>query len=134
LVTLQNIALKLEEYKNENNGIYPVGEDGSSAVLYRVLSGDESGQGNTPTSPVYWEELNNPRNKALVGTLNGKKIILDGFGTSIRYRSALDENQRPVEGVKNRGDFYLWSVGPDGKPSDLETPGTFTSEEKEDDI
>ncbi len=34
---LQMIRLKLEDYGAEHDGIYPVGEDSSSAVLYRVL-------------------------------------------------------------------------------------------------
>jgi hypothetical protein len=131
---LQMIRLKLEDYAAEHDGIYPVGEDSSSAVLYRVLSGDESGLGKSPSGLVYWPELNSPNNSALVGTLNGKKVILDAFGNSFRYRSALDKNGQPVVGMREGEDFALWSVGPDGETSALSTPGTFESEAAQDDI
>ena len=133
-VTLKNIRLKLEEYANDNNGIYPVGDDASSAAIFRVLSGDSTGQGKAPEQEVYWSELNNNKNPALIGTEQGKKVILDGFGNSIRYRAALDSTGNIVEDVKNDGDFDLWSVGPDGEPSDLNTPGTLTNEQTKDDI
>ncbi len=133
-VTLKNIALKLEEYASENNGIYPVGEDASSAILYNALSGDYTGQGQAPTGPIYWKELNDKKNPSLVGTLQGKKIILDGFGQSFRYRAALDKNGNLVEEVKNDGDFDLWSVGPDGEPTDLNVSGHLDNEQTKDDI
>lgn len=133
-VTLKNIRLKLEEYASENNGIYPTGDDASSAAVFRVLSGDYSGQGKAPEGTVYWAELNNNKNPALIGTLQGKKVILDAFGNSIRYQAGLDKNGNPVEDVKNDGDFDLWSVGPDGKPIDINTPGTLNSEFTKDDI
>lgn len=106
-VTLKNIRLKIEEYAAENNGIYSVGEDCSSAILYRKLSGDESGLGQAPTAPVYWADLNIQTRSDLVGTVDGKKIILDGFGNVIRYQAALDENKKPVSGIKNTEDFDL---------------------------
>lgn len=133
-VTLKNLSLRIEEYASEHNGIYPVGEDGSSAVLYRALSGDESGRGEAPTGPVYWKELNDPKNVSLVGNLNGKKIIIDSFGYTFRYWSALDQNKKPVRGVNKGSDYDLWSTGPDGKPTDLSTRGTLMSEETKDDI
>jgi len=133
-VTLKNISLKLNEYANDNNGIYPVGDDASSAAVFRVLSGDLTGQGDAPTGDVYWSELNNERNPALVGTVQGKKVILDGFGNSIRYRAARDADGELVEDVKNDGDFDLWSTGPDGEPSDLNVSGNLINEQTEDDI
>ena len=133
-VTLKNTRLKLEEYAADNNGIYPVGEDCSSAILYRKLSGDESAQGLRPTGPSYWAELNKANNSSLVGTVQGKKVILDGFGNVIRYQAALDENKKPVPGVKNVEDFDLWSVGPDGEPADLNTPGALKNGQTKDDI
>lgn len=133
-VTLKNIALKLEDYASEHNGIYPVGEDASSAILYNALSGDYSGQGQAPTGPVYWKELNDQKNASLVGTLQGKKVILDSFGNSFRYRAALDKNGNLVEEVRNDGDFDLWSVGPDGEPSDLNISGHLENEQTKDDI
>ena len=133
-VTLQNIRLKLEEYKNEHNGSYPIGDDGGSAILYNALSGDYTGSGEPPTGPVYWPELNNAKNPALVGVREGKRIILDGFGNEIRYRPALDENGEIVDDVKNDGDFDLWSVGPDGEPEDINTSGTLDNEQTVDDI
>ena len=133
-VTLKNIRLKLEEFANENNGIYPTGDDSSSAAVFRILSGDPTGRGDAPTQTVYWSELNNNKNPSLVGTLQGRKIILDGFGNSVRYRAARDENGDVVENVKNDGDFDLWSTGPDGEPSDRNTPGTLENEQTKDDI
>jgi hypothetical protein len=111
-----------------------VGEDWSSAALYRALSGDESGQGQNPTGTIYWNELNDPRNTALVGMRNGGKVILDGYGNVIRYQAALDENRQTIEGIRGNDDFNLWSIGPDGEPSSLQTPGVFESEETKDDI
>ncbi len=133
-VTLKNIRLKLEEYASDNNGIYPVGEDSSSAAVFRALSGDPTGRGGPPTYDVYWSELNNNKNPALLGTVQGKKVILDGFGNTIRYRAALDANGELVQDVKNDADFDLWSTGPDGEPSDLNTPGTLENEQTKDDI
>jgi len=133
-VTLQNVRLKLEEYKNEHNGLYPIGEDASSAIVYNALSGDYTGNGEPPTGPVYWPELNNEKNPSLVGVLEGKRVILDGFGNSIRYRAALDEDGNIVEEVKNDGDFDLWSVGPDGEPEDLNVSGHLDNEQTKDDI
>lgn len=112
-VRLRFAALKLEEYANDNNGLYPVGEDTNSSILYLALSGDYSGEGKAPTGPVYWKELlaNDP---SLVGVEGGRRVILDGFSQSLRYRSALDENGEVVPNVKNDASFDLWSVGPDG--------------------
>ncbi|MDB2673390.1 hypothetical protein N9Y81_00400 [Akkermansiaceae bacterium] len=128
------LRLKLEDFAVEHNGVYPVGEDWSSAALYRALSGDESGQGQNPTGTIYWNELNDPRNTALVGMRNGGKVILDGYGNVIRYQAALDENRQTIEGIRGNDDFNLWSIGPDGEPSSLQTPGVFESEETKDDI
>jgi prepilin-type N-terminal cleavage/methylation domain-containing protein len=133
-VTLRNLALKLEEYASEHNGIYPVGEEASSSILFNALSGDYTGQGQAPTGPIYWKELNDQKNAALVGTLQGKKIILDSFGQSFRYRAALDKNGDLVEEVKNDGDFDLWSVGPDNEPTDLNISGLLENEQTKDDI
>jgi len=134
MVTLQNVRLKLEEYKNEHNGLYPVGEDASSSIIFNALSGDYTGRGEIPTGPVYWEELNNKKNPALVGMLNGKKVILDGYGQSLRYRSARDKDGNIVEEVRNDGDFDLWSIGPDGEPEDLNVSGHLENEQTKDDI
>jgi len=132
-VRIKNGILKLEEYANENNGLYPVGEDASSSILYNALSGDYSGQGQNPTGPVYWKELLT-KDPSLVGTLQGKKVILDAFGQSLRYRAARDEDGEIVPDVKNDGSFDLWSVGPDGEPSDLNIDGNTINEQTKDDI
>lgn len=132
-VTLHNISLRLEDYFTDN-GFYPVGEDASSAAVYRALSGDFSGRGDAPTGDVYWTELNDKKNPALVGSESGKRVIRDGFGNTIRYQAALDANGDLVESVKNDSDFDLWSVGPDGEPRDLNTPGSLENELTKDDI
>ena len=103
----------LEKFYNEH-GYYPVGQDATSACVYKALSGDFTGQGANPTGTIYWPELNDDRNSALVSTFKGFRVILDGFGQSLRYRPALDANGNPVENVKNEGSFDLWSIGPDG--------------------
>ena len=131
---LQMIRLKLEDYAAEHNGIYPVGQDATSSIVYKALSGDFTGQGQNPTEPVYWPALNDDRNPALVGVLQGNRVILDAFGISYRYRAALDQNGEPVQNVKNDGDFDLWSLGPDGEPSDINTSGTLDSPQTQDDI
>lgn len=132
-VRIKYATLKIEEYANENNGLYPVGDDASSSILYNALSGDYSGQGEPPTGPTYWKELldNDP---SLVGEYQGKKVILDGFLQTLRYRSAWDENGEKVTNVKNDGSFDIWSVGPDGEPSDINVDGTSESEFTKDDI
>ena len=133
-VTLKNIRLKMEEYASDNNGIFPTGDDTSSAAVYRVLSGDPSGRGDEPIREVYWSELNNNRNPSLIGTVQGRRVILDGFGNTVRYQAALDENGEIVQGVRNDGDFDLWSTGPDGEPSDLNVSGLLENEQTKDDI
>jgi prepilin-type N-terminal cleavage/methylation domain-containing protein len=133
-VRLQRIRSHLEEYANENNGLYPVSQDGTSAILYNVLSGDFTGQGNNPTGTTYYRELTDRKNPGLVGTFNNNKVILDGFGAPFRYRAAKDENGAPVPNVRNDGDFDLWSVGPDGLPSEMNIPGTLNTPETRDDI
>ena len=132
-VRIKNASLKLEEYANENNGLYPVGDDVSSSILYNALSGDYSGQGQEPTGPVYWKELLN-KDPSLVGTLQGKRVILDGFGQSLRYRAARDENGEIVPDVKNDGSFDIWSIGPDGEPSNLNVDSNAVTEQTKDDI
>lgn len=133
--TSKNIGMvrtKLEAYYNEQ-GFYPVGQDATSACVYKALSGDPTGQGTDPTGTIYWPELNDDRNPALVSTFNGFKVILDGFGESLRYRSASDTNGNPVQNVKY-GDFDLWSIGPDGEPSDINVSGLLNNEQTQDDI
>lgn len=133
-VNLSMIRVKLEDYANENNGIYPVGQDATSAAVYRALSGDMTGQGQPPTEAIYWPELNDNRNEALVGVLNNNRVILDGFGESFRYRSARDRTGALVQNVKNDGDFDLWSLGPDGEPSDINVTGMLINDQTQDDI
>jgi len=131
-VRIKNATLKLEEFARDN-GYYPVGEDASSSILYNSLSGDFTGQGDNPTGTTYWKELLT-KDPSLVGTLNGRKVILDAFGQSLRYRAARDENGEIVPDVKNDGSFDIWSIGPDGKPSDLNVDGNAITEETRDDI
>ncbi|MGC6464538.1 MAG: type II secretion system protein [Akkermansiaceae bacterium] len=132
-VRLKYATLKLEEYANENNGLYPVGDDASSSILYNALSGDYTGQGEPPTGPTYWKELLDD-DPSLVGVSSGKRVIFDGFLQSLRYRAARDENGDLVPNVKNDGSFDIWSVGPDGEPSDFNVDGTAESEFTKDDI
>jgi len=133
-VRLQSTNLRIEEYANDNNGTYPVGPDSTSTILYKVLSGDLTGQGNNPTQPIYWPELNDDRNASLVGIFRQNRVILDGFGQSYRYRAAKDENGNPMPNVRNDGAYDLWSIGPDGLPLDPNAPGNQNNEENQDDI
>ncbi len=130
---LAQIKQMLEGYANDNNGIYPVGDDYSSRVLYQVLSGDSSGQGDDPDGEVYWGELTDESNPNLVGEIAGGRVILDGFGESFRYRAAEDEDGNPVAGVRN-ADFDLWSVGRDGLPKGFTTSGLTKNNDTKDDI
>ena len=62
--TSKNILMvrtKLEAFYNEQ-GYYPVGQDATSACVYKALSGDPTGQGANPTGTIYWPELNDDRN------------------------------------------------------------------------
>ena len=122
----------LEDYKNEQ-GFYPVGQDSLSSSVFMALSGDPTGQGQNPTEPIYLPRLND-NDPSLVGMFNGNKVIVDAWGESFRYRSALDANGQPVTNVKNNGDFDLWSIGPDSEPSDVNGSGLLTSEQTQDDI
>lgn len=131
--TIGMVRTKLEAFYNEQ-GYYPVGQDATSVAVYKALSGDPTGQGTDPTGTIYWPELNDDRNPSLVGTLQGNKVILDGFGESLRYRAAIDANGEPVQNVKNDGDFDLWSIGPDGEPSDINVSGFLNNEQTQDDI
>ena len=131
--TIGMVRTKLEAFFNEQ-GFYPVGQNATSACVYKALSGDPTGQGVNPTGTIYWPELNDDRNPALVSTLQGNRVILDGFGESLRYRSAIDVNGNPVQNVKNDGDFDLWSIGPNGEPSDINVSGLLNNEQTQDDI
>jgi prepilin-type N-terminal cleavage/methylation domain-containing protein len=133
-VRLQRIRTHLEEYANENNGVYPVGQDGTSGILYNVLSGDFTGQGNPPTGPTYYRELTDRKNPSLVGIFRQNRVILDGFGQTFRYRAAKDGNGNPVPNMRNDGDYDLWSIGPDGLPAEINTPGNLNTEDTQDDI
>jgi len=132
-VRLANIQQHVETYAQDNNGLYPVGDDNGSSILYNALSGDFTGQGNNPTGETYWRELvgNNPD---LVTTFQNKKVIVDAFGNTIRYNAAIDKNGERVQDVKNDGAFDLWSVGPDGEPSDLNANGLLQNDDTLDDI
>lgn len=131
--TIGMVRTKLEAFFNEQ-GFYPVGQNATSACVYKALSGDPTGQGVNPTGTIYWPELNDDRNPALVSTLQGNRVILDGFGESLRYRSAIDVSGNPVQNVKNDGDFDLWSIGPNGEPSDINVSGLLNNEQTQDDI
>lgn len=133
-VRLQMIHLRLDEYANENNGVYPVGNDSIGTILYQILSGDYTGLGEPPTGSVYWPELNEGPKSGLVGIVRGKRAILDGYGQPFRYRSARDENGNPVPNLRNDGHYDLWSIGPDGLPADVNVSGVLFSEETQDDI
>ena len=133
-VRLQRINKCLEEYSRDNQGLYPVGQDGTSAVLYNYLSGDLTGQGNPPTAQVYYRELTDQKNSGLVGKFRNNRVILDGFGQPFRYRSALDADGNPAPNVRNDGLYDLWSIGPDGLPDEVNTPGTLMNEDTKDDI
>ena len=78
--------------------------------------------------------MNDHRQRDLIGTRDGKRVILDGFGHPFRYRSAKDDNGKPVPNMRNESDFDLWSIGPDGLRVDLKTPGDFTRKGTGDDI
>lgn len=131
-VTLDRIELDLESYFNDSQ-FYPVGEDVFSEILYTSLSGDFTGRGEgDPVGTIYWRELlvdGSPD----VGQRGGKRIILDGYGQSIRYRSALDAEGNEVQSAKNT-DYDLWSVGADGEPADPNVDSNLQSEETIDDI
>ena len=117
-VRLARLRMHLEEYVNENNCDYPLETDPVGSVLYKVLSGDYSGEGKEPTGPVYWRDLIGDETEGLVGRVDGKLVILDGFGRPFRYRSALDKDGNPKPNVRNE-DYDLWSVGPDGLPAPI---------------
>ena len=53
--TSKNIGMvrtKLEAFYNEQ-GYYPVGQNATSACVYKALSGDPTGQGTDPTGTIY---------------------------------------------------------------------------------
>ncbi|MGJ8695014.1 MAG: prepilin-type N-terminal cleavage/methylation domain-containing protein [Verrucomicrobiaceae bacterium] len=129
----QNIAMHLESYAADNNGIYPVGENVLSMPVYQALSGDFTGRlEGEPEGEIYWPELLKEKSN-LIGKYNGQRIIIDGFGESFRYRSAVDieGNEDPMA---RNADFDIWSIGPDGLPSDLNVDSNLDNEETVDDI
>lgn len=132
-VRIKDASNRVEEYANDNNGLYPVGDDISSSIIYNALSGDFTGQGDDPTGQVYWSELlqNDPN---LVGTLSNEKVILDGFGQSLRYRSGRDEQGEIDPAARNDGSFDLWSIGKDGLPAGLNVDSNEETDETQDDI
>ncbi|MDA7535404.1 type II secretion system GspH family protein [Akkermansiaceae bacterium] len=129
----QNIEMHLESYRSDN-GFVPVGTDVSSKELYKALSGDFTGRGEEePEGEIYWPELLKEGKNALVGKMNGERVILDGYGVSYRYRSALDIDGNPEPKAKN-AEFDVWSLGPDGEPSDLQIDSNLENDETLDDI
>ena len=131
-VNLQNISQHVESYKTDN-GAYPVGETLITTELYKALSGDLSGQGEYPTEEIYWPDLLR-KDSAIVGITRGQRTILDGYGQSYRYRSALDIDGNPNDLVKNDGAFDIWSIGPDKEPSDENIASKADNEQTLDDI
>jgi len=131
-VNLQNISQHVESYKTDN-GAYPVGETLITVELYKALSGDLSGQGEDPTEEIYWPDLLR-KDSAIVGITRGQRTILDGYGQSYRYRSALDIDGDLNELVKNDGAFDIWSIGPDNEPSDENIDSKADNDQTLDDI
>jgi prepilin-type N-terminal cleavage/methylation domain-containing protein len=132
-VNRKNIELHLESYFTDN-GFVPVGENVLSTEIYKALSGDFTGRGeDEPEGEIYWPELLKEGGSVLVGKNNGLRVILDGYGQSFRYRSAIDQEGNAEPKAKNP-DFDIWSVGPDGLPSDLNIDSNLQSEETIDDI
>lgn len=131
-VILKRTALELENYYNDNQ-FYPVGEDVFSEILYNSLSGDYTGRGEgEPEGTIYWRELLVEKSPD-VGQRSGKRIILDGYGQSIRYRSSLDAEGNEVQSARN-SNFDLWSIGADGEPADPNVDSNLESEQTTDDI
>ena len=134
-VTINRASLELERYFNDNQ-YYPVSEDVFSEVLYTSLSGDYTGRGEgEPEGFVYWKELlvKDLKDNPDVGQRNGRRIIMDAYGQSLRYRCALDSEGNPDAAAKN-ADFDLWSIGPDGEPSGDNIESTLQNEQTLDDI
>jgi len=131
-VNLQNISQHVESYKTDN-GAYPVGETLITIELYKALSGDLSGQGEDPTEEIYWPDLLR-KDSAIVGITRGQRTILDGYGQSYRYRSALDIDGNPNDLVKNDGAFDIWSIGPDNEPSGENIDSKANNDQTRDDI
>ena len=131
-VNLRNISTHVESYYDDNQ-FYPVGETLITIELYKALSGDLSGQGEDPTEEIYWPDLLR-KDSAIVGITRGQRTILDGYGQSYRYRSALDIDGNPNDLVKNDGAFDIWSIGPDKEPSDENIDSKADNEQTLDDI
>lgn len=131
-VNLQNISQHVESYKADN-GFYPVGETLITIELYKALSGDLSGKGEDPTEEIYWPDLLRKDSTIVESTPEGR-IILDGYGQSYRYRSALDIDGNPNDLVKNDGAFDVWSIGPDKEPSDENIDSKTDNDQTQDDI
>jgi len=131
-VNLKNISLHVESYKKDN-GAYPVGETLITVELYKALSGDLSGEGEEPTEEIYWPDLLR-KDSAMVGESGGKRIIVDGYRQSYRYRSAIDIDGKKNELVKNDGAFDIWSIGPDKEPSDENIDSKVDNDQTLDDI
>ena len=131
-VNLQNISQHVESYKTDN-GAYPVGETLITTELYKALSGDLSGQGDDPTEEIYWPDLLR-KDSAIIGITRGQRTILDGYGQSYRYRSALDIDGNLNDLVKNDGAFDIWSIGPDNEPSDENIDSKADNDQTLDDI
>ena len=131
-VNLQNISQHVESYKTDN-GAYPVGETLITIELYKALSGDLSGRGEDPTEEIYWPDLLR-KDSAIVGITRGQRTILDGYGQSYRYRSALDIDGNPNDLVKNDGAFDIWSIGPDNEPSGESIDSKANNDQTQDDI
>ncbi|MDB4408865.1 prepilin-type N-terminal cleavage/methylation domain-containing protein [Akkermansiaceae bacterium] len=131
-VILQRTSLELERFYNDNQ-YYPVGDDVFSEALYTSLSGDFTGRGEgQPEGFIYWKELL-PKGSPDVGQRNGKRMILDGYGQSIRYRSAIDAEGNEVTDAKNTN-YDLWSIGEDGEPSGANIDSNLEDENTVDDI
>ncbi len=88
----------------------PVGGDTSSADLLVALANTYEFENNGGV--VYLPDLLQEKNQKYIGLINGKDVILDGFGRPLRYRFDATTGM----GRKNNfpGGFDLWSVGPDG--------------------
>jgi len=111
-VTIDNLRNALTNYYDDVL-YYPAGDGDDEGNINMVLALSDvnevqGGQGG-PNSP-YFEF----KEGDLKGS-EGRKVLIDPWGTPYKYKCARDENGNIKEGIHNKASYDLWSCGPNMK-------------------
>ncbi len=129
VVLIQNISESMD--KRWADGILYTSESGNGAETYPFPNDSNGGETSSAVLLIalrnkyefennggihYMPDVDSQKNQKYLKTIQGKTVMLDGFGNPLNYKF----NQTSGKGEKNNflGGFDLWSNGPDGINND----------------